>query len=102
MAGEFILIVDDEELIRRQAEAALKRIGYRTAIAGSGKEALALMQQAAPDVLLTDIRMPEMDGLELLSRARQAKPDLVGVFMTAYGTPDNMVKSMQMGVNGFL
>lgn len=102
MAGEFILIVDDEELIRRQAEMALKRTGYRTAIAASGKEALALIQEAPPDLLLTDIRMPEMDGLELLSRARQLKPDLVGVFMTAYGTPDNMVKSMQLGLSGFL
>src|SRR6476661_1349021 len=98
MAGEFILVVDDEELIRRQAEAALKRIGYRTAIAASGKEALAIIQEAAPDLLLADIRMPEMDGIELLSQARRAKPELVAVFMTAYGTTDNMIKSMQMGV----
>ncbi len=102
MAGEFILIVDDEELIRRQAEAALKRIGYRTVTASSGKEALAIIQEAAPDLLLADIRMPEMDGLELLSQARRTKPELMAVFMTAFGTTDNMIKSLQMGVTGFL
>lgn len=92
MAGEYILIVDDEELIRRQAEAALKRIGYRTATAANGKEALEIIKEAAPDLLLADIRMPEMDGLELLARARQYKPDLGGVLMTAYGTLDNLIK----------
>ena len=102
MAGEFILVVDDEELIRRQAEAALKRIGYRTVTAGSGKEALAIIQEAAPDLLLADIRMPEMDGLGLLSQARRTKPELVAVFMTAFGTTDNMMKAMQMNVTGFL
>jgi signal transduction histidine kinase/CheY-like chemotaxis protein len=102
MAGEYILIVDDEELIRRQAEAALKRIGYRTATAANGKEALEIIKEAAPDLLLADIRMPEMDGLELLARARQYKPDLGGVLMTAYGTLDNLIKSMQLGVTGFL
>lgn len=102
MAGEFILVVDDEELIRRQAEAALKRIGYRAATAASGKEALALMQESFPDLLLADIRMPEMDGIELLQQARRRKPDLLAVFMTAYGTTDNMMKSMEMNVAGFL
>ena len=102
MAGDFILIVDDEELIRRQAEAALKRSGYRTSTAANGKEALALIREAPPDLLLSDIRMPEMDGLDLLAHARRLKPDLVAIFMSAYGTSDNIMRSMQMGVSGYL
>ncbi len=102
MAGEFILVVDDEELIRRQAEAALKRSGYRTGTAANGKEALAIIREAPPDLLLTDIRMPEMDGLELLAHAREIKPELVVIFMSAYGTIDNVMRLLQMGVTGFL
>ncbi|HEX2916118.1 MAG TPA: response regulator [Chloroflexia bacterium] len=102
MAGELILIVDDEELIRRQAEAALKRTGYKTATAGTGYEALAILERTSPDLLLSDIRMPDLDGLQLFGRARILRPDLLGVFMTAHGSIDNVVKSMQLGVSGFL
>ncbi|MBN9387185.1 MAG: response regulator [Chloroflexi bacterium] len=102
MAGEFILIVDDEELARRQAEASLKRVGFKTATAASGKTALEIIREAPPDLLLTDIRMPEMDGLDLLARARQFKPDLTAIFISAYGTSDNIMRALQMGVSNFL
>lgn len=102
MAGELILIVDDEELIRRQAEAALKLNGYRTATARNGEDALVVLEQNPPDLLLTDIRMPDMDGMQLFSRARQSQPDLVGLFMTAHGSIDNVIKSMHLGISGFL
>lgn len=102
MAGEFILVVDDEELIRRQAETALKRVGFQTDTAANGPEALAIIRQTPPDLLVSDIRMPEMDGLDLLSHARQLQPDLAAVFMSAYGTSDNIMRSIQLGVTGFL
>ena len=102
MAGEFILVVDDEELIRRQAEAALKQAGYRTGTAANGKEALAVIREAPPDLLVSGIGMPEMDGLDLLAHARQVKSDLAAVFMSAFGTGDNIMRATQMGVSGFL
>ncbi len=102
MAGEFILLVDDEEQIRRVAEMVLTRSGYQTVVAATGQEALALIEKRPPDLLLADIRMPGMDGLELFNHARKLKADLVGVFMTAYGSIDVAVKSMQLGVSGFL
>jgi two-component system, NtrC family, response regulator AtoC len=102
MGREYILIVDDEPMIRQQAEAALKVMGYRTTTAANGSAALELFRQNPPDLLLTDIRMPDMDGMELFNQVRKLKPDIVTVFMTAYGSIDNVVKSMQMGVSGFL
>ncbi len=102
MSGELILIVDDEELIRRKAQEAVRLNGYRTLTAGSGAEALEKLEHEVPDLLLTDIRMPELDGLQLWSRARTLRPDLVGVFMTAHGSIDTVIKSLQLGISGFL
>jgi len=102
MAEELILIVDDEELIRRQAEVALRKAHYRTATAGDAYQALELIKQTPPDLMLSDIRMPEMDGLQLFAAARQIQPDLVAVLMTAHGSIDTAIKALQLGVQGFL
>jgi len=102
MAEEYILIVDDEELIRKQAEVALRKGGYKTATAGDAQTALSLIRQQPPDLLLTDIRMPDMDGLQLFGAARKITPDLMAVMMTAHGTIDTAIKAMQLGVQGFL
>ncbi len=102
MADELILIVDDEELIRRQAEAALRKGNYRTATAGDAEQALKIIRQNPPDLMLSDIRMPDMDGLQLFGAARQIQPDLVAVLMTAHGTIDTAIKALQLGVHGFL
>ena len=102
MSGELILVVDDEELIRRQAEAALKQAGYRTVSAADGREALALLEANPPDLLLTDIRMQDLDGLQLFTRGRKNRPELVGVFMTAHSSIDIIVRAMHLGISGFL
>jgi signal transduction histidine kinase/CheY-like chemotaxis protein len=102
MADELILIVDDEELIRRQAEAALRKGHYRTVTAGDAEQALQAIRENPPDLMLSDIRMPDMDGLQLFAAARQIQPDLVAVLMTAHGTIDTAIKALQLGVHGFL
>jgi two-component system, NarL family, sensor histidine kinase NreB len=102
MAEEFILIVDDEDLIRKQAEIALRRAGYRTTTAGDAQEALNALKMMQVDLLLSDIRMPDVDGLQLYASARKLKPDLVCVLMTAHGSIDTAIKAMQLGVQGFL
>lgn len=102
MADELILIVDDEELIRRQAEAALRKAHYRTATAADGQQALQIIRETPPDLMLSDIRMPDMDGLQLYAAARQVQPDLVAVLMTAHGTIDTAIKALQLGIHGFL
>jgi signal transduction histidine kinase len=102
MAEEFILIVDDEDLIRKQAEIALRRAGYRTTTAGDAQEALNALKMMQVELLLSDIRMPDVDGLQLYASARKVKPDLVCVLMTAHGSIDTAIKAMQLGVQGFL
>jgi signal transduction histidine kinase len=102
MAGELILVVDDQELIVRQAEAALRLAGYRTATASNARDALQAIENNPPDLLLSDIRMPDLDGLQLFSRGRKVRPELVGIFMTAHSSIDIVVRAIQLGISGFL
>jgi signal transduction histidine kinase len=102
MAETYIIVVDDEELIRKQTEAALRRAGYRIATAWDGASALALIKQQVPDLLIADIRMPDMDGLQLFSSARKLFPDLAALLMTAHGTIETAIHALQLGVQGFL
>ncbi len=102
MPGELILIVDDEELIRTQAQSALKRFNYQTLIAANANEALQILRKTPTDLMLSDIRMPDMDGLQLFGAAKQLQPDLVVVLMTAHGSVDTVLKALQLGIHGFL
>jgi two-component system nitrogen regulation response regulator NtrX len=81
-----ILIADDEEAARRSLAQILSEDGYQVSLASNGEEALNLVATESPDVLLTDLRMPVMDGHELLNRVRQGYPDVSVVIMTAHGT----------------
>lgn len=102
MADELILVVDDEEMVCRQAEIALRRSRYRTKAAFNGQQALAIIRETHPDLLLADIRMPDIDGLQLFTTARKIQPDLITVLMTGHGTIDIAIKALQLGVSGFL
>jgi two-component system sensor histidine kinase/response regulator len=92
-----ILIVDDE---KAQMEALLNTLqfeGYRTTGFSSPQKALAELKAGEYEVLLTDLKMPEMDGIELIRAARQKDPDIVGIVMTGHGTIDTAVAAMQGG-----
>lgn len=104
MAEELILVVDDDELVCSQAEMALRKSKYRTMTAFNGHQALAIIRETEtpPDLLLSDIRMPDIDGLQLFAAARKIRFDLLGVLMTGYGTIDIAIKALQLGVSGFL
>ena len=71
MAGESILLVDDDRLIQKLVSTHLERAGYRLAVAGNGAEALALVREHIPDLVITDVRMPELNGLELTAQLRR-------------------------------
>jgi pilus assembly protein CpaE len=71
MAGESILLVDDDRLIQKMVSTHLERAGYRMAVAGNGVEALALVREHIPDLVITDVRMPELNGLELTAQLRR-------------------------------
>ncbi len=97
-----ILIADDEEGARRGLGQILTDDGYEVLLAGNGEEALRLVAEENPDVLLTDLRMPGMDGHELLQRVRKAYPDVAIVIMTAYGTIRSAVEALREGAEDYL
>lgn len=80
-----ILVVDDEEAIRLLYKEELSEAGYDVDVAPDGAEALRKVQQTRPDLLTVDLRMPGMDGIELLSRVRAIHRDLPIIISTAYG-----------------
>ncbi len=80
-----ILVVDDEEAIRLLYQEELQEAGYQVSLAANGHEALKMVQQSRPDLMTVDIKMPGMDGVELLRRVREIYRDLPIIICTAYG-----------------
>lgn len=97
-----ILLIDDDDSIRRVVEYNLREEGYDVTTAPSGTEGLRLFQDRAVDLVLTDIRMPEMDGLDLLVRLKAMQPDLPVVLLTAHGTISSAVEAMKLGAFDYL
>lgn len=80
-----ILVVDDEEAIRLLYREELQEAGYQVVLAADGDEALRMVQRDRPDLMTVDIKMPGMDGIELLRRVREIYRDLPIIICTAYG-----------------
>jgi DNA-binding NtrC family response regulator len=97
-----ILIADDEEAARRSLGQILAEDGYEIFLAQDGEEALRLVAEHSPDILLSDLKMPKLDGHELLTRVRQGYPDVALVIMTAHGTIRSAVKAVQEGAEDYL
>ncbi len=97
-----LLIVDDEPLQLRALCDTLELDGYRTSGFGSPRDALAALQPGRYDLLLTDLMMPEMDGIELIAAVRGIDPQLGAVVMTGHGTIDTAVMAMQGGALDYI
>ncbi|TNF50379.1 MAG: sigma-54-dependent Fis family transcriptional regulator [Deltaproteobacteria bacterium] len=102
MASERILIVDDEDGMRRLLSRVLTREGYETSTVGSGAEALRLVASERFDLVVTDIKMPEMDGLQLLAELKEYEPSLPIIVITAYGTIENAVQALRSGAYDYI
>ncbi|MDH4161093.1 MAG: response regulator [Nitrospirota bacterium] len=102
MAGERILIVDDEEMIRDLCAHILISEGYNVVVASSGDAALEELARTPVDLVISDIKMPGMDGLELFERVKKQKTDMVTIFITGHGTLDTAIESIMRGVEGFV
>ncbi len=92
---ETILIVDDEKNYRVVLEALLGSEGYETATAGNARDALRLIRESDLDLVITDMKMPGMNGMDLLEASKQIKPELPVIMMTAYGTIEMAVAAMK-------
>lgn len=97
-----ILIVDDETNIRLSLEGVLQDEGFRPIFAAGGEEALEKIREDNPDLVLLDIWMPGIDGLETLKRAREQWPDLLVVMMSGHGTIETAVKALKLGAYDFI
>jgi DNA-binding NtrC family response regulator len=97
-----ILIVDDESEMRVALETTLQREKFQLTCAEDGKQALEKMENNDFDLILTDVRMPKLNGLELLRAAKEMSPKTQVIMMTAYGTIDNAVEAMKEGAFDYL
>jgi two-component system nitrogen regulation response regulator NtrX len=97
-----ILIVDDEESILKSLGGILEDEGYKPLFAGDGVEALDVAQRETPDLVLLDIWMPRMEGLETLQRLKEIYPGLIVIMMSGHGTIETAVKSTKMGAYDFI
>ena len=96
------LVVDDEEAIRESLAAWLTKDGYRVSTAESADAALARIARQTYDLYLVDIKMPGMDGIELLTRIKEGQPDALIIIITAHGTVQTAVEAMKRGANDYI
>ncbi|MBN1866123.1 sigma-54-dependent Fis family transcriptional regulator [Candidatus Sumerlaeota bacterium] len=97
-----VLVVDDELGMQVALREVLQRLGHEARIAPDAMTALSLLESESFDLVLSDVRMPEMSGLELLGRIRPRRPDLPVLIMTAYGTIEDAVDAMKSGAADYL
>ncbi len=97
-----ILVVDDEEIMLKLACDALRSQGHQVASASGALEALDKLKQERFDFILTDIKMPEMDGMELIQTAHQIDPSMGAIFMTGYASLDTAKKAIQEGAYDYI
>jgi two-component system response regulator HydG len=97
-----LLVADDDPAVRESLERALTREGYAVVVAPDGRAALDRLQEGGIDLVLSDLKMPGMTGLELLPRAKSVAPDVDFIMLTAFGTVEEAVKAMKEGATDFL
>jgi len=97
-----VLIVEDDEIFLRPLQRTLEVEGYDVLVVGSGEEAMELLKSDDVDLVLTDKRLPGVDGVELVRRIKNDHPDLAVVVMTAYGTIGSAVEAMRLGAEDYL
>ena len=97
-----LVVIDDEVNAAAALETLLKEDGYEVARAHDARAGLQLLEKVEPDVVLTDLRMPGMDGIELLAKIKEIRPQTMVIMMTAYGTVKTAVKAMKLGAEDYL
>jgi DNA-binding NtrC family response regulator len=103
MAGETrVMIIDDEPLMRITIQDALVADGYKVATAENGEKGLALHRETPADILITDLKLPDMDGIQVLKEIKMASPETQVIMITAYGSIDSAVTAMKEGASDYL
>jgi DNA-binding NtrC family response regulator len=97
-----ILVVDDEHLIRWSLEQNLKKQGYDVFTAGSGEDALKILREESPDLVLLDIQLPGISGLEVLEKVKEIDDEIIVIMVTALGVLETAVKAMRLGAYDYI
>src|SRR5690242_17572558 len=97
-----ILVVDDQELMRDSLAGTLARESHEVVAAGDGQTAVQRLTGARFDLLISDLRMPRMGGIELLAEAKKLRPEMPVVLMTAFGEVSSAVEAMKRGAYDYL
>jgi two-component system response regulator PilR (NtrC family) len=97
-----VLVVDDERSMRELLSIVLRRDGYDVLIAEDGASGLELLKRERVDILITDIRMPQMNGVDLLREAKRIAPDIVSIVMTAFATTETAVEALRLGATDYV
>jgi DNA-binding NtrC family response regulator len=101
-SGAHILVVDDDERLRKAAGKVLSAAGYRVTGAALGREALEVLQREGVALVVSDLRLPDLDGLALLEQARQLRPEAEVVMLTGHGSIEKAVEAMRLGAYDFI
>ena len=96
------MIVDDEPLVRRSLSELLTLSGYTVSSAGNGKEALGLLKDYTADIIISDLKMPGMDGIQLLKQIKTIYPDTQVILITGYASIDSAVEAMKEGAYDYV
>ena len=97
-----VLIIDDEAVFAEACSQTLESKGYKAAVAKNGPQGLQLAGTAHPSVVLLDLKMPGMDGMEVLRQVSEIRPDIRVIIITAYGTIESAVEAMKLGAADFI
>jgi len=102
MPRDKILVADDEQSMREFLDIMLKKEGYKVSLASSGEEVVKLMEKDIYDLILMDIRMPKLDGISALKKAKTISPETVVIMITAYASADTAIKAMKEGAYDYI
>jgi DNA-binding NtrC family response regulator len=97
-----ILVVDDEPVVRESLQGWFAEDGYPVEIAENAREALEKLQESSWDILLTDVKMPGMDGLELQQQVKKLAPEVTVIIMTAYASVDSAMQAIKEGAYDYV
>jgi two-component system response regulator PilR (NtrC family) len=101
-AASKILVVDDERSMRELLAIVLKREGHDVLLADNGRSAVELLEREPIELLISDIRMPDMSGVEVLGAAQRMNPDIIGIMITAYASTDTAVEALRLGAYDYV
>ncbi len=102
MDKKTVLVIDDQDLMRESLGESLERAGYRVRAFSNGKDAVKSFLEGGVDAVITDLKMPEMSGVDVLERCKQIAPDVPVIVITAFGTVETAVRAMKQGAFDYI